>query len=198
MSQSFSSDTPIDGRKARGEMNRRKLVAAMIALVKENSVAPTAEQVSARAAVSLRTVFRHFDNMESLYREISVEVIKLVTPEMVKPFKATDWRERLDELIERRTKLFEIILPFRIATEALWQSSPILKSNHEMLELLQSSLLRQLLPEALQQDIVLFASLSMVLSISSWQQLRLEQKLDMATARRVMTSLVHRLVADQP
>jgi len=198
MSQSSSSDAPIDGRKARGEMNRRKLVAAMIALVKENSVAPTAEQVSARAAVSLRTVFRHFDNMESLYREISVEVIKLATPEMVKPFKATDWRERLDELIERRTKLFEIILPFRIATEALWQSSPILQSNHEMLEQLQSSLLRQLLPEALQQNIVLFASLSMVLSISSWQQLRMEQKLDMATARRVMTSLVHGLVAAQP
>lgn len=198
MSQIPGADALTDGRKARGQVSRRKLVAAMIALVKENSVAPTAEQVSARAAVSLRTVFRHFDNMESLYREISVEIIKLTTPEMSKPFKATDWRGRLDEVIERRAKLFEIILPFRTATEALRQTSPTLQHNHELLEQLQSSLLRQLLPEALQHDTVWFAALNMAMSITTWQQLRLEQKLDTVTARRAITMLVHGLVASQP
>ena len=86
---------PVDGRRARGQANRNKLVAAMIELVREGSIAPTAEQVAARANVALRTVFRHFDDMESLYREIDTEIMQLITPLISTPFKTTDWRGRL-------------------------------------------------------------------------------------------------------
>lgn len=197
MSPSPSAEAQTDGRKARGQASRRKLVAAMIALVKEGKVAPTAEQVATRAEVGLRTVFRHFDDMESLYREISTEVMQLITPQMNKPFKAEDWRGRLDEVIERRSKMFEAILPFRIATEALRHTSPTLQQNQALLVQLQDTLLRRVLPEALQQDPVLFAALNLVLGAGTWQQLRVEQKLDKVTARRTMTLLVHGLLAQQ-
>jgi AcrR family transcriptional regulator len=198
MSQSPNAEVPSDGRKARSQASRRKLVEAMIALVKEGSVAPTAEQVASRAAVGLRTVFRHFADMESLYREISTEVMRLITPQLSTPFKAADWRGRLDEMIERRSNLFEAILPFRIATETLRHSSPTLQQNQALLVQLQGNLLRRVLPEALQQDVVVLAALNLALGIGTWQQLRLEQHLDQATARRVMTLLVHGLIAEQP
>jgi AcrR family transcriptional regulator len=197
MSQSPSAEVLSDGRKARGQASRRKLVAAMIALVKEGSVAPTAEQVAGRAAVGLRTVFRHFADMESLYREISTEVMQLITPQLNTPFKAADWRGRLDEMIERRSRLFEAVLPFRIATETLRHSSPTLQQNQVLLVQLQDQLLRRVLPETLQQDVAVFGALNLALSIGTWQQLRLEQQLDQATARRVMTLLVRGLIAEQ-
>jgi len=198
MSPSPSAEVPTDGRKARGQASRRKLVAAMIALVKEGKVAPTAEQVATRAEVGLRTVFRHFDVKERASREISTEVMQLITPQINQPFKGESWRERLDEVIERRSKMFEAILPFRIATETLRHTSPTLQQNQALLVQLQDTLLRRILPEALQQDPVLFAALNLVLGAGTWQQLRVEQKLDKVTARRTMTLLVHGLLAQQP
>ena len=70
MPESKTQKTRTDGRRARGHVSRSRIVAAMIELVREGCVAPTAEQVALRADVGLRTVFRHFDDMESLYREI--------------------------------------------------------------------------------------------------------------------------------
>jgi AcrR family transcriptional regulator len=198
MSQSPNAEVSTDGRKARGQASRRKLVAAMMVLVEEGNVVPTAEQVASRAAVGLRTVFRHFDDMESLYREIATEVMKLITPQINKPFKAVDWRERLDEVIERRSDLFETILPFRIATETLRHTSPTLQQNQVLFVQLQGNLLRRFLPEALQQNVALFNALNMVLSISTWQQLRLEQKLDKVTARQTVSVIVRGLIAQQP
>ena len=59
-----------DGRRSRTIETRKRIVHAVTELVREGKVAPTAEEVSARADVGLRTVFRHFDDMDSLYREI--------------------------------------------------------------------------------------------------------------------------------
>ena len=63
-----------DGRVRRGADNRRKIVAAFIAFIREGKLAPTAEDIAARADVGLRTVFRHFDDMERLYGEIAVVI----------------------------------------------------------------------------------------------------------------------------
>ena len=60
-----------DGRRRRGLDNRAKIVAALMEIVRSGEVAPGAEQVAARADVGLRTVFRHFQDMDSLYSEVS-------------------------------------------------------------------------------------------------------------------------------
>ena len=60
-----------DGRKVRRRNNRRRIVAAMLELVRDGAISPGAEEVAERAGVGLRTVFRHFDDMESLYREMA-------------------------------------------------------------------------------------------------------------------------------
>lgn len=188
-------DTPRDGRKARAQASRRKIIAAMVDLVREGIVAPTAEMVATRAGVGLRTVFRHFDDMESLYREISTEVMQLVTPLLAQPLQSQHWRERLQEVIERRAHLFEAILPFRIATETLRHTSATLQRNQALLIGLQDSLLRRVLPAEIQQDAALFAALSLALSASAWQQLRQEQQLPPDAARQAVTLTVHALTA---
>src|SRR3546814_12219563 len=65
-----------------------------------SEVTPSAEQVAARADVGLRTVFRHFKDMESLYREMSAAIEREVIPVMRRPFKAQVWRDRAVELVE--------------------------------------------------------------------------------------------------
>ena len=66
--------TTTDGRKLRSQDSKRRIVAAMLELVREGRIAPTAEEVANRAEVGLRTVFRRFKDMESLYAEMAVAI----------------------------------------------------------------------------------------------------------------------------
>jgi AcrR family transcriptional regulator len=50
------------------------MVQALIDLVGEGVLQPTAQQVAARAKVGIRTVFRHFSDMDSLFAEIDERV----------------------------------------------------------------------------------------------------------------------------
>ena len=43
----------------------------MLELVRAGAISPNAEEVAERAGVGLRTVFRRFDDMDSLYREMA-------------------------------------------------------------------------------------------------------------------------------
>src|SRR5580692_11820333 len=100
-----------DGRRRRSQDSRARIVAAMLELTRAGDVAPSAEQVAERAQVGLRTVFRHFNDMDSLYREMSHAIEGELREVVLRPFKAKVWRERVLELIERRSHAFEKIAP---------------------------------------------------------------------------------------
>ena len=59
--------TALDGRFRRGERSRQAIVAALVELVGRGILQPTAQQVADQAGVGIRSVFRHFSEMESLY-----------------------------------------------------------------------------------------------------------------------------------
>ncbi len=102
----------------------------MLALVRAGDVAPGAEKVAARAGVGLRTVFRHFENMESLYREMNALMVAEIFPLAERgPFAAKSWRDNLDEMMERRADIFERILPVKIAADVNRHKSRFLNTE---------------------------------------------------------------------
>lgn len=183
-----------DGRKARSEASRRAIVAAMLALVREGNVSPSAEDVAARGKVGLRTVFRHFENMESLYREMSALMQAEIIPLAEKPFAATGWRANLDELIARRAELFERILPVKVASDVVQHRSDFVKADSVRLVRMQRRALEDLLPAGVRSDAVLLEALDLALSFDSWRRLRRDQKLSPAKARAVMEETAARLL----
>lgn len=56
----------LDGRRARREQNVDAVVDAMLDLLGEGHLTPGAAAVAERSGVSLRSVFRYFDDMDSL------------------------------------------------------------------------------------------------------------------------------------
>jgi AcrR family transcriptional regulator len=184
----IDSDLParIDGRRNRGEQSRRRIVAALMALVREGVLTPTAEAVAARADVGLRTVFRHFADMETLYREIATEIDAVVAPAAAARLAGRDWRARLAESIELRTEVFERLMPFQLATAVHRHESPFLDGQQVESAALQRALLRHALPKSLVADKPRFEALDLVLSFDAWLRLRREQGLSKAAARRVM------------
>ncbi len=79
-----SAEKPIsvDGRLQRSERSREAIVQALYELVGEGSLLPTAEQVAERAGVGIRTVFRHFSDMEKLFSEMDARILVEVGPLM--------------------------------------------------------------------------------------------------------------------
>ena len=70
---SISNDKS-DGRLLRSERSRRLIIESMINLVDEGFLVPTAQQVAQRADVGIRSVFRHFDDMDDIF-ETANEII---------------------------------------------------------------------------------------------------------------------------
>ena len=61
----IAQDKP-DGRLLRSERSRQLIITAIIELIDEGHLIPTAQQVAHRADVGIRSVFRHFDDMDSI------------------------------------------------------------------------------------------------------------------------------------
>lgn len=175
-----------DGRRLRGQENRRRIVAAMLELVREGNISPSAEDVSAKADVGLRTVFRHFNDMDSLYREISDVMLAKVEPIASGPLPEGDWPTRLEAMIDRRIRVFEKIMPFKIAADVHKFRSAFLREDHDTLTKMQRTTLRKALPPALKNDRTQFEALDLLMSFDSWRRLRNEQGLSVAQARKVM------------
>ncbi len=182
-----------DGRVRRGLDNRRRIVAAVIELVREGIIAPTAEQVAARADVGLRTVFRHFDDMESLYREIAAAIEATILPIVERPFRSKEWRGRLGEIVDRRAELYEAIRPFKTATDVLRHQSAVLSAKQDEFARRQHRALVAALPAPLRARGDVVAALDLALSPEAWLRLRREQGLSPARAKRAILTIVEAL-----
>lgn len=183
-----------DGRKQRSADSKRKIVSAMLELVREGKMAPTAEEVANRAEVGLRTVFRRFKDMESLYAEMSVAITDKVDSIVDMPTDGAGWRADLTQMVERRLKVYEIIMPYRVAAEALKFQSTVLLNRHMEIVREERQRLLLMLPESLQSDRPLIEALEAALSFDMWNQLRNDQRLDADAAGSVVRRIVNSLL----
>ena len=183
-----------DGRRRRSETSRKAIVAAMLALVREGNVSPGAEEVAARGKVGLRTVFRHFENMESLYREMNEAMEAEVLPLADKPFASASWRANLDELVARRAEIFERIMPLKIASDVHRHRSAFLNAQMTRLVRVQRAALVALLPRRVGGKPETLEALDLILSFDSWRRLRQDQKLTIKRAQQIVAHMAARLV----
>lgn len=186
----------LDGRRRRGQDNRERIVAAMMDLICAGEVAPSAEQVAERADVGLRTVFRHFQDMDTLYREISRAMERELRAIVDQPFEAQDWRGRLFEQIARRARIFEAITPFRRAATAFQHRSKFLGSDYAKLVVQMRERILQELPPTIAKDPMRLEALDLLMSFEAWARLRREQGLAPEDAQAVVTAAVTRLLED--
>ncbi len=187
-------DVETDGRRRRAQDSRARIVAAMLDLTQAGQVSVSAELVAERAKVGLRTVFRHFKDMDSLYREMSLIIEARLNREIEMSFSAQDWRGRLKDLILRRTTAFEIITPYKRAEAAHRHRSRFLEQDIGRLNTRLREVLRGVLPASAVEDAASFEILDLLLSFESWDRLRREQGLSPDQARLALEQAAERLL----
>lgn len=184
----------MDGRRKRSEISRDKLVTALMALVGEGELSPSAEAVAERAGLGLRTVFRHFGDMEALYAAMQAR-LQADYADWQDPFVATDWRGQLAELAERRARTYERLLPYKRAADARRHGSPVIQRGYAGVLATMRARLMAVLPPALAADPLRREAIDLVLSFEAWQRLRDEQALSAEAARAAVLAALDRLTA---
>jgi len=182
-----------DGRRQRSDASRRKIALAMLDLLREGEADPSADLVAERAGVGRRTVFRLFSDMDGVFREMHAIMASRLTPEFARTFVANTWREQLDELVERRAKAFEQMLPIKTAADARRYTSNFLRTEHKKITRLQREALIAVLPANLAKGDMLEA-LDLVMSFETWRRLRYEQELSIKQAQAVLRRILGALV----
>ena len=190
--------TRTDGLRDRSKSSRAKIVAAMLDLVERGDVSPSAARVADHAGVGLRTVFRHFDDMDSLYREMSEVIEARVAPMLARPFGSDGWQDRMVELASRRPEIFEAILPFRISANLKRYQSAFLMADYVRLLKMERLLIEVHLPDIVKADVTGVESLHVALSFQSWRLLRHDQQLPADKAQAVVRRMIDSIIATLP
>jgi AcrR family transcriptional regulator len=187
----------VDGRKHRSQKSQVRIVNAMLELVAEGNLSPSADQIADIAKVGRRSVFRHFNDMDTLYREMTASITATMGSIVLQPFEATDWRGQVLELVDRRGTGFEKMKPFLLAGQVHRHRSPFLKTSHaQFVEMLRKILLG-ILPKEAAGDAVLVEAIDLLLSFESWSRLREDQRLSIAKSKRVLKQAIEALLEDQ-
>lgn len=184
-----------DGRRERSRSSRARIVQAMLDLVGGGHIAPSAAEVAEQAGVGLRSVFRHFDDMDSLYSEMSDAIEVRLMPVLLKPLTATEWKPRVRELAERRMTVFETMLPYRISANIKRYQSSFLMQDYKRLIRLERQGVEALLSPAVLADSAQTNALLAPLSFQTWRLLRHDQELPVEAARAVVLRLVNAVLA---
>lgn len=185
-----------DGRVRRGARNRASIVDALVELIREGSVQPTAEQVAERAGVRVRTVFRHFDDMESLHVEIQRRVRQQVEPLFARVPTRGTLDSRIRAVVRTASDVYERVAPFKRSENAQRHRYEFIQRGREA-EVRQSrALLQRVMPELRDAPAALAAALELVLSIEAWDRLRTDQRLGVERARAAMESVALAIAAE--
>lgn len=179
-----------DGRVQRGERNRVAIVDALYALVGEGVPQPTAEQVATRAGVGLRSVFRHFTDMESLFAALDGRLRSEVEPIVAEGEPSGRLAERARAMVQRRVRLFERITPYKRAANLNRQRSAFLSQKHRQLVLVLRGHLLRWLPELAEAPQEALDAIELATSFEAWDRLRGDQGLTMARAHAAVEAVV--------
>lgn len=184
-----------DGRLLRSERSREAIVHATFDLVGQGLLRPTAEQVAEEAGVGIRTVFRHFSDMDSLFSEMNSRLRESAVPLLVAGDRTGSLEDRARGALERRAEMYEHIAPYRrSAGLSRWRSEYLQRNETTFVRELRKDLLSWL-PE-LEKAPDLLEAADAATSFETWDRLRCQQRLGQARARETMERLLVSVLAN--
>jgi len=193
-------EAKVDGRRARGERARGAVLDAILDLLQEGDLKPTAERVAERAGVSLRLVFHHFADLESLYAAAADRQLERLRP-LMKPISADGpFDARLEAFLRQRVRLWEKIAPVRRASLLLEPFSQAIRDRLDGARALARDEVATVfcpeiekLPRSQRFEVV--AALDVAAAWHTWEALRRHLGLSVDASRRVVAHMLAALLA---
>jgi AcrR family transcriptional regulator len=184
-----------DGRTLRRLNSYERAVDALLDLIESGNEAPTAQQIAERSGISVRTVFRLTEDMESLHaagllRQMERTAHLYITLPSTGPLTT-----RLRTLVKNRVTVFEAIAPVRRVGDRLASSSTRITEGLD----LHHMVLRTQMAEVFERELkrmprhkraTALDAIDVAAGWETWEQLRRGKGLSVTSAARVMETLI--------
>ena len=190
------AESPTDGRVQRSERSREAIVQALLDLIGDGTMQPTAQQVAAQADVGVRTVFRHFSDMDTLFAAMNERLTEEIRSFFVEEPQTGSLEDRTAGLLAARFRTLEHVAPYMRSAAVQRAHSPFLQAEHDQTVHNMRADLHRWLPELEAADPAVADALELALSFEAWDRLRSHQRLGVRRTRAAIERTVRALVAD--
>jgi AcrR family transcriptional regulator len=139
----------VDGRSAIRDRNRDAVLDAVLNLFSEDNLSPGPEEVALRAGLSVRSVYRYFDDNDALSRAAIDRQLERIGPLLLLPaIGEGPLDDRIADLVEARLRLQAAAGPVLRATRIRATFDPIVRAQFEAdRDRLRDQVARQFAPE---------------------------------------------------
>jgi len=198
------AEATVDGRTARRDRNRDAVLDGVLDLFAEGDLDPTAIDVAERSGVSLRSVYRYYDDIDELVRAAIERSMARNDHRFRTPDDAGEGPrvERIERFVEHRCSLYEAITGLATAAATRARTDPRVRAGYQhRLEQLRDQQSVAFAPELDRQRSRsrrddLEQALWLVSGIEALGYLYGSGAQSPAAARRVMRRPIERLLAD--
>lgn len=179
-----------DGRLKRSERSRKEIITAMIMLMNSGMYAPTAQKISDEAGVSIRTLFRHFPEMDMLYREVDEAMKPSYQRHLEKQLMTGPLEKRIVSAVDSRIMTYIETAHIEKATHSLLWRSKFMQENYRRVQTrLRKSLLKAL-PELKKLSQESREVVEAVTSFEFFERLHMHQNLSEKTCKKIIINLI--------
>jgi len=189
-------EVPADGRTARRDRNRDAVLDAVLDLFADGSITPVPSEVAERSGVSLRSVYRYFDDMDALVRAAIARNLARMGPffDLDDP-GVGPLAERVERTVAARLRLYDGIAPMARAAVARAPQNRIIDERLQETRLLLRRQVEEMFAPELaglsadeRHDVV--AAVDVLLELDALDHLRRHRRMSVATAHRVLVRAV--------
>ncbi|HWC33423.1 MAG TPA: TetR/AcrR family transcriptional regulator [Mycobacteriales bacterium] len=195
-----ATSSELDGRRARRGRNREAVVDALLELFREGELNPSVASVAERSGVSLRSVFRYFDDLDEMGRIAIGRHLDTVGHLFELSNAGQGPRaDRIDALVSQRVTLYERVAPVMRAALIRAPFQPVIAAAlHQRREYLREQVEQQFAPElatlpAAERSTVV-AGADVLTSFESMELLRVDHKLTTPRAAATIKASLDRLL----
>ena len=197
------SEGELDGRTARRDRNREAVLDAVLELFNEDTLEPPAAEVAKRSGVSLRSVYRYYDDKEALLRAAIERNMVRVQPLLIVDELANGpLHTRAARLVHSRVELYSSVASMVRAALAHARTNQLLKERLNA----NRAVLRQQVGEAFANELSamdepdrddLWTAADLLLSFESVDQLRAVRNMSNGSIERTLVLALVRLFSPQ-
>jgi AcrR family transcriptional regulator len=191
------STLPRDGRRARRHRSRDLAVDALLDLLAEGVPRPTAQQVAERSGVSLRSLFRIFEDVDTLHYEAASRQLERSRHLYVEVPADGALSKRVRSVVEMHEHLYSSVAPVRRAAMRAASGSPVMASQLDRAHVwLRGEVSRVFAAELQGPDAApVSAAVELLLSFEAWDHLASMQGLGVSARRAALVDAVSTLLA---
>jgi AcrR family transcriptional regulator len=189
-----------DGRRARRGRNREAVVDAFLELFREGELDPSAALVARRSGVSLRSVYRYFDDVDEMGRIAIQRHAETVRPLFDLPDLGVGSRSvRINGLVAHRLSLYDQVAPVVRATMLRAPFQPVLAAGLELRRTqlhaqIEAHFAAELSPVRAAERRLVVDAIDVLTSFEAVEHLRTSRKLTPRACAALLTTSVDRLL----